>query len=254
MAYVEQSRPVFRAMRGPGLRYDRRGRVMIPVPGLGDYSFPSAGNIAQGATSGVLLGASTAISTGSQIAGGIAGALAAIAPFTGPAAPFLAIAAGLVGPIAKMFAGCGSTCTQATQFANQAASALDQMKAAYFAQPVRYKSSQTAALSYFDQIAGWLQQMCSNPALGAAGQRCISERLVHGGSAPWCPGGTGCDWITAYRDPIANDAGVVPDPPSAAIAGTVDSITNALGLGPSSGAGLPDWVLPAALIGFALAF
>lgn len=264
--------------RGPGLRFDRRGRSLpsfVPPPGiqllagpfstydqvaaagrhigLGDYSFPSGGNIAQGGTSGALLGISVAQSTGSAIAGGIAGGLAAIAPFTGPAAPFLAIAAALVGPIAKLFSGCGQTCTQATQFANQAASALDQMKAAYFAQPVRYKSSQTAALSYFDQIAGWLQQACSNPALGDAGRRCISERLVHGGTAPWCPTGTGCDWITAYRDPIANDAGVVPDPPSAAISSTVDSISNALGLGPiTGGAGLPDWVLPLGLIALAL--
>jgi len=29
---------------------------------------------------------------------------------------------------------------------------------------------------------------------------------VRGGSAPWCPTGTGCDYYTEYLDPIVNDA------------------------------------------------
>ena len=62
-----------------------------------------------------------------------------------------------------------------------------------------------------------MQQSCGNPALGAAGQRCISERLVRGGSAPWCtkPNNVGCDWYTTIYDPIANDPNVVADPASA---------------------------------------
>lgn len=73
--------------------------------------------------------------------------------------------------------------------------------------PTEQKTVQAQAqvLSVIDQALASVQQGCSNPALKEAGQRCISERLVKGGSAPWCPTGNGCDWITLYRDPIAND-------------------------------------------------
>ena len=73
----------------------------------------------------------------------------------------------------------------------------------------RTQQSQLQALANFD--AGWqaVVENCSNPELGSAGKRCISERQ-QGGTAPWCslPGGKGCDWFTRYRDPIANDTPV----------------------------------------------
>lgn len=73
----------------------------------------------------------------------------------------------------------------------------------------RTVESQLQALANFD--AGWdaVVQNCSNPELGSAGQRCISERQ-QGGIAPWCttPDKRGCDWFTRYRDPIANDVPV----------------------------------------------
>jgi hypothetical protein len=43
--------------------------------------------------------------------------------------------------------------------------------------------------------------------LGAAGQRCVSERAA-GGTVP----GTGGNWFAWYRDPIANDPNAIPDP------------------------------------------
>jgi hypothetical protein len=116
--------------------------------------------------------------------------------------------------VAGMFHGCGQTCVAATQDANKAADLLTQNLNAYMAAPVHYKSIQAAALNNVDTLFTALRQACSDPSLGAAGQRCISERLVRGGTAPWCPnsGHTGCDWFVQFRDPIANDPHVVPDP------------------------------------------
>jgi hypothetical protein len=98
-------------------------------------------------------------------------------------------------------------------------------------------SAQKAALQVVDQALAAVRQGCSNPALGTAGQKCISERLVQGGTAPWCPTSTGCDWVTAYRLPIQNDV-IVPDPSldtaaggsvSGAVDSTVASVSQALG-------------------------
>lgn len=191
-------------------------------------------------TSGVAAGASTAHVTGSAIAGSIAGGLAVVAPFTGPAAPFLMAAAAMVAPIASLFKGCGQTCTQATDIANQAEVALRQLRDAYLALPVHWRSAQVQTLSYMDQIFEQMRAACSNPALGAAGQRCISERLVRGGSAPWCPTGTGCDWISSLRDPVANDSAVQPDPGG--------SILDALTGGAGSASGLSGLVVPGLLL------
>lgn len=165
-----------------------------------------------------MIGAATAgygaaVSTGSNIIGGVVGGMMAVAPYTGPAAPFIIGAASLIAPIFNLFKGCGDTCIQATEIANQAQDAIVQLNEMYWGQPVRYKSAQKAALVAFDNIAGRLYRLCSNPQLQQAGQRCIAERLVPGGTAPWCPNPrhVGCDWVTMWRNPIANDSGVVPD-------------------------------------------
>ncbi len=232
-----------------GFSVDGRRVIVLPaLRGMGATAStqPNWGvAIAGGAT----LGAGAAMSTGSKIAGAAAGTLAMIAPFTGPAAPFLLAAAALVTPLSTLFKGCGNTCTQATEYANQFGAQMEKLKALYWNQPVRYRVSQQQTLAYMDQAAGWLAEMCGNPALGAAGQRCISERLIEGGTAPWCPtpDHRGCDWITVLRNPIANDAGVVPDPPTSTAA---DALSN-LGIDPNTkigSASLSDLLLPAALI------
>lgn len=93
-------------------------------------------------------------------------------------------------------------------------------------------SMQAHYLNIVDQALNAVQQGCSNPALGTAGQNCISERLIKGGSAPWCPTGTGCDWISLYRDPIANDPNVIPDPTIADQAGdTISGVLSSSGPG-----------------------
>jgi hypothetical protein len=234
---------------GPRSLNDGRRFIRVPaVRGMGATGAkPAWGTSAAG---GAAVGVSTGIATGSVLAGSIAGGLATIAPFTGPAAPFLLAAAAVVAPLASLFKGCGSTCTQATEYANQFSERLEQLKKLYWAQPVRYRVSQAQTLAYMDQAAEWLAQMCGNPALGAAGQRCISERLIEGGTAPWCPTSDhrGCDWVTTLRNPIANDAGVVDDPQSSS--SPASSTLDALGI-PNAQVGqanLSDLLLPAALM------
>ena len=177
-------------------------------------------------------------STGVQIAGtsqsgapvstkilaSVGGALSSAIPFSGPAAPFVAIAAGVVELLAVLGvgSGCGQTCVLSTQYANKAGSLIDQNLAAYFSiPPPRLKSQQQTALLIFDTIWNDLVQQCSNPALGDAGKRCITDRQA--GACKWTqtgqpmyPGqptlGQCFNWFNNGRDPIANDPNVIPDP------------------------------------------
>jgi len=155
--------------------------------------------------------------TPAQISGQVGGALMSIVPATGPGAPFVAAAAGvaqLVSAAFSLFSGCGQTCVQTSNYANQAEALLNQIKQQYFATPTpRPQSFQASTLASIQQIFTWLKQMCSQPSMGTAGQNCISQRLVQGAPAPWCPnpGNTGCDWVTNYYVPIENDPNVVPD-------------------------------------------
>ena len=166
-----------------------------------------------------------------------------------PAAPFLAAAAGLVAIFGNIFNGCGNTCIEATQYANQAGSQLDTLMAQYFALPTpRPYAAQQAYLSACQQIFSWLQQMCSNPALGQAGQRCISERLTQRA----CPStlndsniGGGqiafCDYWSYFYNPVLNDPDVAPATSSAssAVSSATSGVTSALAS-----------VLPASVSGF----
>ncbi len=105
---------------------------------------------------------------------------------TGVGAPIGAIVAAvgsLLRPIIASFNGCGATCTQASQLANQAEQALQQAVNTYMAAPVHYASAQAGTLAQIQAVFNALQQACSNPALGKAGQDCISGRLVRGACA-----------------------------------------------------------------------
>lgn len=157
-------------------------------------------------------------------AAGIMGALSATATATAIATGIGAAVVALVGigyAIAGIFSGCGQTCVLSTEAANAAGDRLNAILSAYKSAPVHYVSLQRGALTL---VVGTMQALCnacSNPALGDAGKRCISERLVRGGTAPWCPnaGHVGCDYLATFYDPIANDKTVVPDPVSAGAAG-----------------------------------
>lgn len=142
--------------------------------------------------------------TSTKVEASISTGLATAAAIPTPASPFLAIASG-VSALLGVFgigSGCGQTCITASDYANKTADLAKQNMDIYFAIPTpRPLSLQREALANFDQIWGALVNACSNPALGSAGQRCISERQ---------PGGK-YDFTSYYRTPIANDTNVYDD-------------------------------------------
>ncbi len=166
----------------------------------------------------------------------ISGAVGASAALGALAVPIIGAAlAGITIGVMELIknSGCGPTCIQATQYANQAGTLLTQNLDAYMALPTpRAQSAQTQALANFDAIWAKLQQMCGDPSLGAAGKRCITARqagscayhVAPGGGwqqqnghwtfVPYGPNNSGpaCwNWFVGLRDPIANDPYVVPD-------------------------------------------
>jgi len=146
--------------------------------------------------------------------------------------------------------GCGQTCIVTSQWANQAATKLQQVLDGYFALPApRTQAQQAVALAAFDSVWQTLVAQCSQPGTGDAGVRCISDRQRGACTwkqkyAPVYPGepnvGDCWNWFNGYRDPIAQDP-VVPDPSVASDIST--SVSSIFG---SSGGGV-DWV-PLALI------
>lgn len=197
-------------------------------PLFGDRSSGACFGLGAAPTASALIGASaqglsTGLTTKSTVAGTIAGGLAVAALYDPEpiSKAILAISAAFVGPLISMVnRGCGQTCIVATQAANAAADASSQVKAQYWGAPApRPKSLQQAALTALTNIANALKQACSDPSLGDAGKRCISERLVRGGANDF--------WAGLY-DPIANDPDVVDDATA-----TVSGVATSLGI-PSS--------------------
>jgi hypothetical protein len=203
--------------------------------------------------------------TTAGIATGILGTLTsggatAILGITSAAVPV--IGAALMGAVTLVQylvanSGCGQTCIETSQWANQAAAALQQVLDGYFALPApRTKAQQAVALAAFDGIWHQLQQACGQPGTGNAGVRCISDRQRGACTwkqayAPVYPGepniGECWNWFNGYRDPIANDP-TVPDPTP-----TVDSVVSSVSddlssFLPATAAGGSS-VLPALLIG-----
>lgn len=81
---------------------------------------------------------------------------------------------------------------QATQYVDQAEPLLALNVEQFRARPSL--TAQRAAVEEFDATWRELEGLCGDPSLGAAGRRCISDR-VRGGPL---------DWFVLYRDPIAN--------------------------------------------------
>lgn len=157
-----------------------------------------------------------------QVGSMVASSLAFI-PVVGPLAAAATAIATSLAVVIENLTGCGPTCVLATQYANQASVALDQVKATYFNTPNRTVSFQQSTLQQIQAVFDALRTACSNPNLGNAGKRCISDRLVRGAVTSWCNGQVGCDWVTNYYDAIANDPNVSPDPVSA-VSSVVSSI------------------------------
>ena len=90
-----------------------------------------------------------------------------------------------------------------TAIVNELEPVLKQNLDAYLAGP-RTSSRQALHLAQFDMAWHYLksQEGCGNPELGKPGQNCIADRSRGG---QW-------DWASYYRDPIANDPQLKPDP------------------------------------------
>jgi len=217
-------------------------------PVLRRTGVPARGKFARGFGASLTGGAATA----DQIATSGAATTTAIAlTLAGVGGPIGAAAGGLIalaGEIASLFGGCGQTCVEATNIANQLGDTLTSNLQQYLAAPTHYQSLQSAALNNFTTAWNALVQACSNPSLGSAGQRCISDRqqgactihsstpggwqqqngtwtYVYPGAAVSSGGSCWNYWI-AFHDPIANDPTVVPDPGSSATSSVTSAISN----------------------------
>ena len=165
-------------------------------------------------------------------AAGIYGSLVAVGSAAGPIGAAVGGAIALGVAIYNLVQGCGSTCTQASDIANQVEQLLLQNLNNYLSQPVRTTSMQQAGLTTFTSAWAQLQQLCGNPQLVQAGQNCISQRSATGcqwktspsgwvqnsdgtctytGAGPAGSGSTCWNWFVGYYDPILNDPCVVPD-------------------------------------------
>ncbi len=210
---------------------------------------PSGLGDAQSAARGVQIGGSVAAGAATAIVSSIAASggmilgitAAALVPVVGPA---LAAATMLIQHLVAN-SGCGQTCIVTSQWANQAADALQQVMDGYFALPApRTEAQKAVAVANFKTIWETLRQQCGQPGTGDAGRRCISDR--QSGACTWrqayapvYPGqpevGECWNWFNGYLKPIQDDP-VVAD----------SSISSDL-FGGGSGEGV-NW-LPLAVIG-----
>ena len=118
--------------------------------------------------------------TGGSIIGLSAATMTAAIPIVGAG---LAAATMLVSYLISN-SGCGQTCIVTSQWANQAAAALQQVMDGYFALPApRTQSQKALALANFQTIWQTLQQQCGQPGTGDAGVRCITDRQA--GACTW---------------------------------------------------------------------
>jgi hypothetical protein len=184
------------------------------------------------------LGLGATIEQESAVIGSAVSSATLAIPGVGPlVAAAVQAATAVAVAIETLFSGCGATCTQATTIANQVAGLLQQNLSGYMSLPQpHYASVQAYYLSIFDQTWAQLLQACNNPQLAAAGQRCITDRQQgactwqtspsgwsqasdgtwsYTGAGPSGSGTTCWNWFVGYRDPIANDPTVIPDPVAA---------------------------------------
>lgn len=192
------------------------------------------------------------------IGSGLLSAGGTIAMIAGPAGILPGAIISAVGALTSLIGGFFApdlTKIQATRIVDQIElQVLKPTLADWLALPADKKTQtlQAAYLEVIDTALNKVKEGCSNPALGEAGQRCISERLVRGGSAPWCPTGTGCDWYALYRDPIANDPTIIPDSGGGLLPGSVGGSISSAADTVSSALGVSPVVLGLGLIGAAL--
>ena len=195
--------------------------------------------LGQQVSAGQIAGSAASIG-GSAAAAPIASAVGVAVPLVGAAIAGVTL---LVTALIKN-SGCGVTCVETSQWANQAETVLNQNLQAYLGLPCpRSQSSQQAAEANFNNIWNQLVASCSQSGTGNAGVRCISDRQ-RGGKF---------DWFAGYYDPIANDTCVVSDAAfQAAAASTADITTSVSGTPIASStpastlSGIPTWAWLAA--------
>lgn len=199
----------------------------LPGYGLGqsaaDLGVQFGSTVAQGASSAAIASAGTFLGMTATVAIPVVGA---------------AIAGIALGIEAILHSGCGQTCIETSQWANQAAPLLQQNIDAYFKiTPPRPKSVQQAALNNFDSVWNRLMQLCSQPGLGDAGKNCIGDR--QSGACKWkasgppsYPGqpaqGACWNWFNGYRDPIANDTQTYDDSATGAAGSAITSVVGGI--------------------------
>ncbi len=172
------------------------------------------GSIASAATTAALSATSAA-----SVAAGGAGTILSLSPTLAIPIIGAAILGVTLAIVVLLNSGCGQTCIVTSNWANQAADALQQNIAAYFALPApRSVEAKAQALANFDNIWNYLYNQCNNPQLGGAGVNCINDRKRgackwHQTGNPEFPGqpatGQCWNWFNSYRDPIENDPAVV---------------------------------------------
>ncbi len=163
------------------------------------------------------VGASAA-SVAAPIGLAIAGATSAI-PFVGPAILGVTLLIGL-------FTKHGAQKEAASKIVDAVEPYMKQNLAAWN-ESTKTKAEQVQALANFDSLWKTVLSKESDPSLGDAGKRGISDRS---------PGGK-WDWFAYYRNPIANDPNVQAD--------SISSVSNLF----SSSGGSTNWVV---LIGVGL--
>ena len=89
---------------------------------------------------------------------------------------------------------------QASNDANEVANQMTQNLSAWYALKPSQKTTEVQAyfINNYDQLWNALEQLCSNPQLGSAGQNCLSDR-ERGGKYPF---------PVYFLDPIVNDPAV----------------------------------------------
>ncbi len=194
-----QSRPNYTTGQSPlSPRRNTWVRGRLPVP-LGSRTQGLQG-LGQGAEQKLAI-SSTQIAGGTLATvastGGLWGMSAAVAvPVIGAAV------AGITFALVKLFGRLGPKQKVATtHVVDTIEPILAENRDQYLAGP-RTRSSQEQALANFDAGWQWVKDHCLIPEMGDPGRRCVEDRQSGG---QW-------DWFAYYRDPIANDPEVRPDP------------------------------------------
>jgi len=259
--YRRDGKPVYFASRVPGVG-DIPACGSCGLGWLGDQQQQQGPTAAQyGAAAGNLAVniygiASSNLPVSTKVETSVGGALMTAAMIPGPQAPFLAVAGAVAELLGAMGvgSGCGQSCVLSTSYANKAEQILSQNLNTYFALPApRDPAARAMALNVFDAVWNDLSQQCSNPALGTAGRKCITDRQA--GACTWrqtsdsgIPGapavGECWNWFNGYRDPIANDPNVAAVSATNALESAASSVSSVLA---GTTAGVSNYLLLAGL-------